>query len=258
MVLKYEKTGKIATVTLNRPEVMNALNEDLLRQLVSAWYDFADDPDLVIMILTGEGDKAFCVGADLKERRERNLDLHVEMFWQTDHKTPMRDLVLYKPVIVAVNGWCVGGGLELALVGDIRIASDNAVFGSPEIKRGIFPGWGATQRLPRLIPYNIAAEMLFTGDFIDAAEAHRIGLVNRVVPQGELKDSARELAEKIARHPPLTLRALKEALLRSYELPLNQGLRMEGLLRRIIGGTEDAAEGVRAFAEGREPEFRGK
>ena len=143
------------------------------------------------------------------------------------------------------------------MVCDIRLASETAVFGQPEIKRGIFPGMGATQRLPRLMPYNLAAEILFTGESIDAEEAYRIGLVNRVVPQDELQNSARELAEVIASRSPPSLRAIKESLLSSYEMPLKQGLRVEGLLRRIIGDSDDAREGMRAFVEHREPEFNG-
>jgi E-phenylitaconyl-CoA hydratase len=254
--LLYEKEGKIATITLNRPDVLNAMNPDLAGKLLQAWNHFSKDPDLVVLIVTGAGDRAFCVGADIKDRDQTGRDPHVSDFWGPGLTTPMRGMECYKPVIAAINGYCLGGGLELALVCDIRLASETARFGQPEIKRGIFPGMGATQRLPRLMPYNLAAEILITGEHIDACEAYRIGLVNRVVPVDELMPSARALAEKISENAPLALRAVKEALLRSYELPLEQGLRVEGLLRRIIGETEDAKEGMRAFVEKRKPVFK--
>lgn len=257
MSLIYEKDGKIATITLDRPEVLNAMNADLSIKLRDAWIDFSQDADTIVLIVTGAGDRAFCVGADIKERDTTGRDPHVSQFGRSDFVTPMKGLELYKPVIAAINGYCLAGGLELAMVCDIRIASETAVFGQPEIKRGIFPGMGATQRLPRLMPYNLAAEMLFTGESIDAQEAYRIGLVNHVVAQNKLAASARELADVIASKSPASLRAIKEAMLCSYEMPLRQGLRVEGLLRRIIGGSDDAREGMRAFVEQRDPEFKG-
>lgn len=258
MALLYEKREKIATITLDRPEVMNAIDMELARDLFRAWTDFAEDPEMVVLIVTGSGDKAFCVGADLRERSRSGQDVHVSAFWDQSFKTPMRDIKLFKPVIAAINGHCLAGGLELALVCDIRLASENASFGQPEINWGIFPGMGATQRLPRFLPYNLAAELLFTGDRIDAARAFQIGLVNRVIPLPDLMKTARSVAEGISEKSPLALRAVKEALLSSYELPLTQGLRVEGLLRRIIGDTEDTREGARAFEEKRKPEFRGR
>jgi enoyl-CoA hydratase/carnithine racemase len=170
----------------------------------------------------------------------------------------MRDTECYKPVIAAIDGYCLGGGLELALSCDIRVASRQSVFGQPEIKLGFFPGMGASQRLPRVLPYNWAAEILFLGDFIDAAEAYRLGMINRLVSPEEVMPTAMELAENISRRPPLALRAAKEALLKSYDLPLSQGLRMEGLLRHAVGRTEDAREGVKAFDEKRAPEYKGR
>jgi len=258
MSLLYEKEDKIAIITLNRPEVLNAMNPDLAGKLLKAWIDFSKDPDLMVLIVTGAGDRAFCVGADIKDRDQSGRDPHVSDFWGPGLKTPMRGVECYKPVIAAINGYCLGGGLELALVCDIRIASEDARFGQPEIKRGIFPGMGATQRLPRLMPYNLAAEILFTGDHIDAREAYRIGLVNRVVPFKDLMASARATAKKICENAPLALRAVKEALLRSYDLPLEQGMRVEGMLRRIIGETDDAREGMRAFVERRKPDFKNR
>jgi len=161
-------------------------------------------------------------------------------------------------VIAAINGHCLGGGLELALLADIRISAEHATFGQPEIRLGIFPGMGATQRLPRTLPYNLAAEILLTGERFGAAKAFEIGLVNRVVPSQDLMKTAFSVAETIGANAPLALRAVKEALLKSYDLPLDQGLRLEGLLRRIVGDTQDAHEGVRAFLEKRKPRFMGK
>ena len=257
MVLLYEKRGKVATATINRPESMNAINLDLAHQLMRAWSDFCEDKETSVLIITGSGDKAFCVGADLKERNQRGEDFHVSSFWDSSLKLPMRHTDCYKPVIAAINGHCLAGGLELALVCDIRIASENSTFGQPEIKWGIFPGMGATQRLPRALPYNLAAEILLTGEPVDANRAFEIGLINRLVPFQDLMKTATFIADSISDKAPLALRAVKEALLRSYDLPLDQGLRMEGVLRRIVGDTEDAREGVRAFQENRKPEYRG-
>jgi E-phenylitaconyl-CoA hydratase len=258
MVLLYEKRDKVATITINRPAMMNSINIDLARQLFQAWTDFSEDTKTNVLIITGSGEKAFCAGADLKERSQQGQDMHVSSFWDSSFKLPMRHTECHKPVIAAINGHCLAGGLELALVCDIRIASENSTFGQPEINWAIFPGMGATQRLPRVLPYNLAAEILLTGESIDADRAYEIGLVNRVVPLQDLMKTATSIAERISEKAPLALRAVKEALLRSYDLPLDQGMRMEGLLRRIIGDTEDAHEGLRAFQEKRKPEYRGR
>ncbi|MGD8765397.1 MAG: enoyl-CoA hydratase/isomerase family protein [Desulfobacteraceae bacterium] len=258
MVLLYEKKDNIATITLNRPKVMNAINIELAAELFTAWIDFSQDPDTVVLIITGAGRDAFCVGADLKERAQRGEDMHVTNFWGSSVKLPMRNAECHKPVIAAINGHCLAGGLELALMADIRVASENATFGQPEINWGIFPGMGATQRLPRVLPYNLAAEILMAGKIIDAQRAFDIGLVNRVVQTKLLMKTAYAMAEDIGKKAPLALKAVKEALLKSYDLALDQGLRLEGILRRIVGDTEDALEGMRAFKENRTPKFKGK
>jgi enoyl-CoA hydratase/carnithine racemase len=258
VVLEYSKQGRVATITLNRPDVLNAIDLELATELVKAWVAFSEDEEAVVLIVTGAGDRAFCVGADIKQRDAGGVDPHVGAVWGQRLVMPMKGLELYKPVIAAINGYCLGGGLELALVCDVRIAAEHARFGQPEITRGVFPGMGASQRLPRCMPYNVAAELLFTGGDIDAAEALRIGLVNRVVPADELMATARDLAVTISGNAPLALRAVKESLLASYDLPLEQGLRFEGVLRGIIGATEDAREGMRAFVEKRPPEFEGR
>jgi len=250
VVLLYDKKEAIATITLNRPEVMNAINQELAGELSRAWEDFARDPRMRGLIITGAGDRAFCAGADLKERSGMEVDIHVSSFWDHSLNLPMKGAESYKPVIAAINGHCLAGGLELALMADIRIASENATFGQPEINWGIMPGMGATQRLPRILPYNLAAEILLTGNPIDAARAFRIGLINRVVPFPELMHAARALAKTLCEKPPLAARAVKEALLRSYDLPLAEGLRFESYLRRILGETEDARQGMTAFTKG--------
>ena len=258
MVLLYEKKDNMATITLNRPKVMNAINLELAEELFRAWIDFSQDPEIMVLVITGSGHDAFCVGADLKERAQHGEDMHVSNFWDSSVKLPMRDSECHKPVIAAINGHCLAGGLELALLADIRIASENATFGQPEINWGIIPGMGATQRLPRVLPYNLAAEILMTGARIDAQRAFEIGLVNRVVRIKNLMKTAIATAEEIGKKAPLALRAVKEALLGSYDLTLDQGMRLEGLLRRIVGDTADAREGMQAFQENRLPEFKGK
>lgn len=247
MILLYKKRDKIATITLNRPEVMNAINLKLADELFQSWEDFAKDPQMRVLIITGAGDKAFCSGADLKERSTMEVDLHTLSFWDSSFELPMKSAECYKPVIAAINGHCLAGGLELALVGDIRIASENATFGQSEINWGILPGMGATQRLPRILPYNLAAEILFTGQPVGAEQALRIGLINRVVPLSELMNAAYSIAEILSQKSPFAIRAIKEALLRSYDLPLEQGLRFESYLRRIVAETEAAREGIAAF-----------
>ena len=170
----------------------------------------------------------------------------------------MRGLELYKPVIAAVNGVAMGGGLELALACDIRIASENAIFGVPEVKLGVIPGWGGTQRLPRCVPWTIAAQMLFTGEPIDAQEACRVGLVSKVVPLSELMPAAEKMAGSILKNAPLAVRAAKQAMLRGTSMTLEEGLRVEADLTAQLLLSEDLAEGRKAFMEKRKPEFKGR
>ena len=257
MALDYAKDGPIALLTLNRPHALNALDQDSLGLLARAWANFAADPDAAVLIVTGAGRASFCVGGDLKEWLAQDRDPHAAGLMDS-LLTPMRDTRMYKPVIAAVNGHCLGGGFELALACDLRLASCTARFGLPEIKRGIFPGQGATQRLARVLPYNLAAEMLFMGEIIGAEEAQRLGLVNRVVNQEDLLPLAKSWARKLAGRPPLALTAAKEALLAGYDLPLAEGLTLEGRLRKEIGQTRDAREGRTAFVEKRKPVFKGE
>lgn len=263
MPVKVETTGRIAILTISRPLAMNALDEETLASLNKAWIDFRDDPDLWVAIITGAGSKAFCAGEDIKDRAKyfRN-NTAIQRKTKADTEPGAggitRNLEIWKPIIAAINGYCLAGGLEIALACDIRIASENATFGLPEVSRGIIPGAGGTQRLPRLIPFGKSLEMILTGETIDAQEAYRIGLVNRVVPLDELLPEATKLAERICRNAPLAVQAAKEAVYRGMDLPLSEGLRLEQFLAEPICQSEDAKEGPRAFFEKRHPLFKGE
>jgi len=255
MLIEYEKEGKIAIFTLNRPEVYNAQSLQLLKELNNAMIQFRDDQDAWVGIITGAGDKAFCAGADIKETIPFMKDSKGK-FWAFP-STPMRGMDMWKPLVAAINGLALGGGLELALACDIRIASESSRLGVPEVKLGIIPGAGGTQRLPRMIPWCKAAQLLFTGEPIDAQEAYRIGLVNEVVPAEELMTKAKDWAEKICKVGPLAVRAAKEAMIRGGDMSLEDGLRLEDSLETFLLGTKDFEEGVTAFLEKREAEFKG-
>lgn len=256
MLINYEKDGKIAIFTLNRPEVFNSQSLQLLKELNEAMRDFRDDPDLWVGIITGAGKKAFCAGADIKEILPY-MKGNRGRFWAFPD-SPMRGLDMWKPLIAAVNGLALGGGLEIALACDIRIASEAALFGVPEVTLGIIPGAGGTQRLPRMIPWCKAAELLFTGRPIDANEAYRIGLVNKVVPPEEVMPAAKKLASDICEAGPLAVRAAKEAMARGSDMTLDDGLRLEDSLESVLLVTEDFEEGTKAFLEKRKPDFKGR
>jgi len=257
MVVDYEKEGRIAIFTINRPEVRNAQNLEVKRRLHDAFVDFRDDPDLWVCIITGAGEKAFCAGADMKELLPFMREHLPGSPWAMP-ANPIRGFELWKPIIAAINGLALGGGLELALACDIRIASENARFGQPEVTIGLIPGGGGTQRLPRLIPWCKAAEMILMGRIIDAAEAYRIGLVNAVVPQEQLMSTAKEWAEEICRSAPLAVRAAKEAMVKGTSMSLEQGLQLENTLEGYVVHTEDYIEGTTAFVEKRKPDFKAK
>ncbi len=255
MALIYEKKGKIAYITINRPQAMNAFDPETFKEVSDALIDFRDDDDLGVGIITGAGDKAFVAGADIK----------TIIPWLAEHSlywekipTIMRGLELYKPLIAAVNGVALGGGLELALACDIRIASENAIFGVPEVTLGLIPGWGGTQRLPRCIPHALAAEMLFTGKPISAQEAYRVGLINKVVPLAKLMPAAEAVANDILKVGPLAVRAAKQAMIRGTSMTLEEGLKVEVDLTFPLFASEDLAEGRKAFIEKRKPEFKGR
>ncbi len=263
MPVKFETAERIAILTISRPLAMNALDEETLASLNEAWIDFRDNPELWVAIITGAGGKAFCAGADIKDLAKYfRTKTAIQRKAKADREPGMggitRNLEIWKPIIAAINGHCLAGGLEIALACDIRIASENATFGLPEVSRGIIPGAGGTQRLPRLIPLGKSLEMILTGDRIDAQEAYRIGLVNRVVPPDQLLPEATKLAERICRNAPLAVQAAKEAVYRGLDLPLSEGLRLEQFLAEPICQSEDAKEGPRAFFEKRPAQFKGK
>jgi enoyl-CoA hydratase/carnithine racemase len=257
--LIYEKKGRIAYITLNRPEVLNAMNSEVWSGLVKAWEGVRDDPDVWVAIVTGSGDRAFCAGQDLRE-------LGAWLSTPIDRRSgppipdisPMRGMQVWKPFIAAINGICTGGGLELAMACDIRIAADNAKLGLAEVKRGVIAGNSGTQRLIRLVPFAKALEMLFTGDFIDANEAYRIQLVNKVVPFDLLLPEANTLAHRICQNGPLAVRAVKELAYRGKEMTLEDGLQLELKISQRVASTDDAREGPRAFSEKRMPDWKAR
>ena len=256
MGFDYKKEGQVAIFTINRPEARNAFNTQMLQELYEAMVDFRNDKDLRVGIITGAGEKAFCGGTDAKERLPILREYRGSP--EATPANPMRGLELWKPLIAAVNGIALGMGLEIVLACDIRIASENARFGLPEVTLGLIPGQGGTQRLPRMIPWCKAAEMILTGKIIDSREAVHIGLINEVVSSTELMPRAKEWAENICQAAPLAVRAAKEAMIRGWNMDLNDGLRLENALVSYLVGSEDFAEGVKAFAEKRKPVYKGK
>ncbi len=256
MAVDYKKEGRIAIFTINRPEAFNTVNVQVFQELHDRMVEFRDDPELWVGIITGARTRAFSAGADIKDMLP---------FARANRDSPgalppsiMRGLDMWKPLIAAVNGLALGGGLEIVLACDIRIASEKARFGTPEVTLGLIPGWGGTQRLPRMLPWCKAAELLLMGRPIDAQEAYRIGLVNKVVPQEQVMPTAKEWAEVICQAGPLAVRAAKEAMIRGSSLTLEDGLRLESSLFNRIMGTEDYAEGVAAFNEKRRPVYKAK
>jgi len=256
MAIDYEKEGRVAIFTINRPQAMNAMNMEAARELYQAMVDFRDDPELWVGIITGAGDRAFCSGADIKDTLPFMKE-HRDTPWVFPPEI-WRGFELWKPLIAAINGLALGGGLEIALACDIRIASENARLGTTEVNLGLIPGWGGTQRLPRMVPWCKAAEILLMGKPIDAQEAYRIGLVNKVVPQAEVMPTAKEWAGVICQAGPLAVRAAKEAMIRGYSLSLEDGLRLENSLVAYLMGTEDFNEGTTAFGEKRKPIYKAK
>jgi enoyl-CoA hydratase len=266
----YQKKERIAYVTINRPERRNSLNLAAMRLLASAWTDFREDPEVWVAILTGAGDRDFCVGADLKEFIPKVTEQIEELATfegsvlgpDFDARAPLvavlREGDLFKPVISAVNGTCAGGGMEMLQGTDIRIASENATFSVAEVKRGLFPGGGSTVRLPRQIPYARAMEILLTGDPISAREAYELGLVNQVVPHDQLADAARKMAGRILENGPLAVRAIKESVIKGLALPLPEAMDFELQQAAKVFATEDAREGPLAFLQKRQPNWKGK
>jgi enoyl-CoA hydratase len=253
--LIVEVEDHIGSIRLNRPEALNALNSKLLAELADALADMDASPKVHVVILSGS-EKAFAAGADIKEMADKSfVDMFVGDVFVASSEAVQN---FRKPLIAAVAGYCLGGGCELAMMCDIIIAADNAKFGQPEINLGVIPGIGGTQRLTRFVGKSKAMEMCLTGRFMDAQEAESSGLVSRVVPAKDLMKDARATAVKIAEKSPLAVRACKEALNRSYEMTMREGLLFERRLFDGLFATEDQTEGMAAFMEKRSPKFRGK
>lgn len=256
MSIDFEISDGIATITINRPERMNAMDADHYRGLSEAWARVRDDSTIRVAIITGAGEKSFSTGADIKSFLTAPPEMRDMWLTQRDQLLN-RGLEVWKPIIAAVNGYCLGGGMTLLLATDIRIAAEHATFSLAEVKRGVIAGNGGTQRILEQLPYAISMEMLLTGDGIDAKTAAHFGLVNKVVPMNELMATARRYAEKIAANAPLAVQAAKELAVRSREMDRVTGLRVEALVNRLLQFTGDAKEGPAAFAEKRPPKFKG-
>ena len=272
----YEKKGRIALVTINRPERRNALNRAAFGQLANAWLDFNADEDLWVAIVTGAenpsapGKHAFCSGGDLKEAIQFFVDNAEDL--ATGKQTAgaegylpnspliamLREVEIYKPIIAAVNGICVAGGMEMLMGTDIRIASEQASFGIFEPRRALFPGGGTTVRLPRQVPYCFAMEVLLCADAVPARLAYEMGIVNRVVPHEKLMETAVQFAETISKNGPLAVRAVKECVHKNLRLPLKEAFELELDYSAKVFMTEDAQEGLAAFREKRKPEWKGR
>lgn len=256
MSIDFEVEDGIALITINRPERLNAMDLEHYQGLSRAWSRVRDDADIRVAIVTGAGERAFTTGADIKTFVSAPLPFS-EMWLTQRDQLLNRGLEVWKPVIAAVNGLCLGGGTTLLFATDIRVASEHATFSLAEVKRGIVAGNGGTQRVMSQIPYCLAMELTLTGEPIDAVTALRWGLINKVVPKEKLLDAARDYARRIAANAPLAVQAAKELAIRSREMDINTGLRVEQLVNRLLQATEDAKEGPAAFAEKRPPAFKG-
>ena len=252
-----EKKDAIAYVTVNRPKVLNALNGATIEELRAAFHELKQDASIRVVILTGAGEKAFVAGADIGELAERDPVSGKEFAHRGQNVFNLIEN-LRKPVIACINGFALGGGCELALACTLRLASDNARLGQPEVKLGIIPGYGGTQRLPRLVGKGLAMQMVLTGEMITAQEAHRIGLVNEVTSATELIPRAEAIAAKIIANAPLAVQYTLEAVNKGMEMPLANGLFLETALFGVCCATEDKTEGTSAFLEKRAAAFKGK
>ena len=257
----FETRNQIAFITLNRPDSLNAMNRQMTRELVNVCQQVEEDSQIRIAIFTGAGEKAFSAGMDLKERAETSfspIERRHQKLTNTIYTQARAVAAITKPTIAAIRGYCVGGGLEFALACDLRIAAEDAKLGLTEVRRGIIPGAGGTQRLTRAVGVTKAMEMCLTGDTVSGLEAKSVGLVNNAVPSADVLRAAEDLAGRILKGAPMSVAFIKEAIRKGVELPLEEGLRLEADLSALIGSTEDAKEGPRAFAEKRPPVWKGK
>ena len=255
--ITVEQRDAVTLITLNRPKALNALNSKVLEELIDAFAAYQADNSQLCAVLTGSGDKAFAAGADIKEMSEKEAaDFYLEDFfapWTSEIVKKTR-----KPWIAAVNGFALGGGCELAMMADFIIASENAKFGQPEIKLGVAPGMGGSQRLTKAVGKSKAMEMCLTGRMMDAEEAERSNLVARVVPHDQLLDEAMKTAKQIASMPPMAAIANKEMVNAAFETGLDQGLIVERRIFQILAASEDKSEGMAAFVEKREGQWKGR
>ncbi len=255
--LLVQDEHRVRTITVNRPDKLNALNAETLRELQGAFIDAATTPSVDVVILTGAGEKAFVAGADITELSQQDA-LSGQVFARSGQRVFSAIEQCSKPVIAAVNGFALGGGCELALACHMRIAAANAKFGQPEVNLGVIPGYGGTQRLARIVGWGRAAELILTGNMIDAAEAHRIGLANAVVEKGQALDAARALATTIVSRGQVAVRLALDALRAVPEMGLEEGLSMEAALFGLACGSQDFKEGTAAFLEKRSAVFTGR
>jgi enoyl-CoA hydratase len=256
--IKLKKDGAVATITIDRPEVLNAIRYETMLEIQDALEDISADDNIRVVVLTGGGDKAFVAGGDISIMAKgsgfidvmHTLPAGQQITWNIEH--------FRKPVIARINGIALGGGTELALCCDIRIAADTAIMGVPEINLGIIPGYGGTQRLPRIVGAGMAKKMILTGEHINAQEAYRIGLVDILVPKAELDDATAKLCKKIATKSPVALAMGKEAVNMGLQADLRTGLSIEARCFCMCFGSEDRVEGMNAFMQKRKPEFKGR
>ncbi|HJM74904.1 MAG TPA: enoyl-CoA hydratase/isomerase family protein [Dehalococcoidia bacterium] len=264
MTIDFVVEDKIATITLNRPEALNAMTPEMYAQLSESWIEVRDNPDIWVAVVAAAPQPArppekqvFSAGADLKRTIPRTAEPY--SFWQTQSAQILnRGLEVWKPVVAAIDGLCLAGGMTLLLATDIRVAGEHSMFDLSEVKRGILPGNGGTQRTIRQLPYPIAMEVLLLGKRLSAERAAQFGLINEVVPYGTALEVAQERARELRAMPPLAVRAIKELSVRAQYMPLADGLRMESAIASTLSRTEDAKEGPLAFAEKRNPEFHGR
>jgi E-phenylitaconyl-CoA hydratase len=258
MTVEVTVRDRIATITLNRPEARNAIDPEMRKVLHETWRRVSADDEIRVAVLTGAGDRAFCAGADLKKPLPSTDSPATREFGQDASDSLLDGLDTDKPLVCAINGHAVGGGLELALACDIRIASSEALFGLPEVRVGTIPGSGGTQLLPRTVGRSNAMHMLLTGELIDAERALAWGLVTEVMEPSAVRDRAAELATMIAANAPLAVRAVKRLVRQGADVPLPTGLSMERYAWGLLRDTDDRVEGRSAFREKRPPEFRGR
>lgn len=256
MGVLFKKEGHVAIVTLNRPEAMNSLDPESLEELKGIWTEVKENQNIRVAILTGAGEKSFCTGTDMKKTPPPAECMAATYLNEGQPIIPF--MKMWKPIIAAINGYAVGGGLEMALECDLRIASKNAKFGLTEVKVASLAGLNGTQRLPRAIPQAVAMKMLLTGEMISAEEAYRVGLISDLLEPAELMDVAIKYANRIASNAPLSVKAAKQAAVLGMDMPVEHAIAFSHLMWGILRDTEDRKEGFKAFAEKRAPEYKGR